>query len=479
MCFTCSILFSQQNKKINRLTGILDQRYSKGEISQKDLLKYMTDLYDLSKYEGFVEGQLKSIIETAKINYDYGYFNASLKKINEGVAIAKLEKNSMALCRLFLIYQRILIKLDQFHESQDALKKCEYYNSLVSENDERDINHIFILLGKAELLVDANGLSKDMDTVVSLKREAYSQAMLLRDNDKYKKFIVINTLESLAWSLALAEKLSEAREVVIKIDDLLMKYPNEEFITQSFVIKGAIENISKDYQQAIKYFSIVIERSAKNRNTYNFFEITPMISASYGQIGDFEEATKYSWKYAHLLDSINSANKKSNNITLIKNINLSAKDKQRVISDVNKMLLYGILVLIISIELLLFYQRIKRNSLVLPFITNKEDKFQKEEIDITIKVMRLINFAKDDINVYYVEFQKIYPYFYQNLKDRYPKLNINDLNYCSFVKMNFNNEQIAEYTQTTLKSVESRRYRILKKIEIKSTSDLYILLSKL
>ena len=99
-----------------------------------------------------------------------------------------------------------------------------------------------------------------------------------------------------------------------------------------------------------------------------------------------------------------------------------------------------------------------------------------DELEVTKK---LVNLAKSDINVFCIEFQKNYPTFYQSLKEKYPELNISDINFCALIKMNFEIKQISVYTNSTIRSVESRRFRIMKKMQLKSQSELYIILSKL
>ncbi|SHI56070.1 hypothetical protein SAMN05216261_1069 [Algibacter luteus] len=58
--------------------------------------------------------------------------------------------------------------------------------------------------------------------------------------------------------------------------------------------------------------------------------------------------------------------------------------------------------------------------------------------------------------------------FFKNIQDAYPQLNKSEIIICYYLFMRFTNKEIALFLNTTLRSVESRRYRIAKKIHINS-----------
>ncbi|KPH14775.1 tetratricopeptide repeat protein [Chryseobacterium sp. ERMR1:04] len=479
---TVTLFFSQKkNSKIDSINRLIDQNYYNGNVTQKDFGEYVTHLYYLSKESKNVESQLSSIVEEARISYSYGDFNMALKKISEGVQLAETNKDYNILCHLLLVYQRVLLRLDRLHESESILKKCNYYNKLIPIKSDRDINDIYILLGRADHMVNTEGLSNHMNLVLSLKKQAYSKAQSLQNSDKYKKTTIIRVLQSLAWSQALAEKLPEARKNIIVIDRLLEVYPNEELVLKNYMIKGAVENIDHRYEQAIENFSLAIAKSKQNRNTYNLYEIYPMISASYGQLGDFKKAVDYSWHFKHLSDSIHLSNRRSDNSNLINTITSKIPSANNKIFDKGTIVVIIVFSLFVIFGSFLFFYKRKLLLLYHKFTIRRDKTKPKTDVDGSkpVIVRNLVELAKQDINTFYVEFHHAYPTFHQDLKEQYPELTIYDLNFCSLVKMNFESKQIALFTNTTIRSAESRRYRILKKMDIKSQSELYIMMSQL
>ncbi len=469
--FTLTSHLYSQNQKIENITANIQ----KGYLDQRSL-PLLADLYRTSKEYGSAKGQLYALYQTSEIYFELGKFEAALKNINEGIDIAKDNNDYNMLCRFSIVFQKILRERKQISESKQILAKAQEYNKKVDNKNDRDINSVYILLSEANLLTDNEGLSKQMDKVLPLKQQAYSQVLKL-DESKEKEQAVIYTLESLAWSLALAEKLPEAREKTVIIDQLLKNYPNSNLVLQNLVIKGAIENITENYPPAISYISQAIAQAKNNGNSYKLYEIYPMISASYGELHDFENATKYSWKQKHLADSINSEYEKpaSKNF-FIKISNKILEKKSGLKSPFVFPVILASALLLVGILIFTRKKRLQKKSLQKDESLKPDPQTLQIEIDTTKNLVRL---AKEDLNAFYIEFSKIYPNFYPYLKEKFPDLNIYDLNFCALVKMNFELKEISTITNSTVRSVESRRYRILKKMDLKSQNDLYMLVKSI
>ena len=68
-------------------------------------------------------------------------------------------------------------------------------------------------------------------------------------------------------------------------------------------------------------------------------------------------------------------------------------------------------------------------------------------------------------------FVNVYPDFYQKL-NKISKLSQTDLRLASYIKMNHNNNQIANISGISLRTVESQRYRLTKKLNLDKSQDL-------
>ena len=70
------------------------------------------------------------------------------------------------------------------------------------------------------------------------------------------------------------------------------------------------------------------------------------------------------------------------------------------------------------------------------------------------------------------QFTEVYPDFFKSLVLRYGKLSQNDLRLCAYIKMNQTTNQIAQITGVSIRTVETRRYRLGKKLKLAKSEDL-------
>jgi hypothetical protein len=479
-------------KEIDSISKLLLNNYAKGDQNPNLTLKHVTSLYYLSKEAKFYQGQVGAIFEEARIYYFNGHFDSALAKISEGIDLTKAKGDDTMLCRFLLVYQKVLLQLDHLSAATQILKEAERYNEKVTSKEDKLINDIYILSSQADLLI-LNKNPSDIEKIIQLKNQAYSKSLKISNSNYLKKATILYSLESLTASLAHFGKVAEARKFMTIIDQHLSTFPDDAFTIQSLIIKGMIESAAKNPEKAVGYYTQASIKAQKNNNTYKEYEIYAMISASYAEMKDFEKATSFSKKYKHLIDSIDIVKKKSGDVNFINKINQKVSSKKTV-SDNN---LYFIIFLVASIILVILFfiykiRRKKKNSEKL--IQNEAPSISDVSVDTPSEVNQnqenlqhntsenvkeLVVLAKEDINAFYIEFQKVYPDFYKTLAEKYPELNISDINFCTLMKMNFGIKEISQYNNSTIRAAEARKYRIIKKMELNNQNELYMILSNI
>ena len=109
-------------------------------------------------------------------------------------------------------------------------------------------------------------------------------------------------------------------------------------------------------------------------------------------------------------------------------------------------------------------------------INNIRDKISKNGNDPS-NIKNLENEIKhlNTSNKTYEEFDKmfsqVYPKFYKNLNSKY-KLSKTDIRLASYIKMNHNNHEISRISGISMRTVESQRYRLSKKLNLNKGVDL-------
>ena len=90
------------------------------------------------------------------------------------------------------------------------------------------------------------------------------------------------------------------------------------------------------------------------------------------------------------------------------------------------------------------------------------------------------NMADDDNWEKFQEnFNLVYDNFMQKLTSRYPTLKKNDLKLCAYLKMGLSSKEMASLLNTSVRSIETARYRLRKKLELESGDNLTVFIQDL
>ncbi len=107
-------------------------------------------------------------------------------------------------------------------------------------------------------------------------------------------------------------------------------------------------------------------------------------------------------------------------------------------------------------------------------LLKKQQKIKKNGEDNYEKLNEIIQLAINDNPVFYIQFKEVYPEFIGTLKSKAPSLVLSELKCCALLKLNFSTKEIARFTNSTVRAIEQRKYRIRKKLDIPSDEDMNI-----
>ena len=107
--------------------------------------------------------------------------------------------------------------------------------------------------------------------------------------------------------------------------------------------------------------------------------------------------------------------------------------------------------------------------------TIEKNKLSKTSQDptklIQDKIKMILNSEKIN-NRFEQQFEEVYPDFFKNLVLIESKLTQQDLKLCAYLKMNQNTQEIAQLTGSSIRTVESQKYRLKKKLSLEKNNNL-------
>lgn len=105
----------------------------------------------------------------------------------------------------------------------------------------------------------------------------------------------------------------------------------------------------------------------------------------------------------------------------------------------------------------------------------KKDKFtpeQKQELNLIIQMLKQDAIIDDDWEKFSQYFDEVHGNFTQKLKEKHPVLTNYDLKLCAYLRMNLTTKDIAALMNVSPRAIEGSRYRLRKKLDLKTEINL-------
>lgn len=245
---------------------------------------------------------------------------------------------------------------------------------------------------------------------------------------------------------------------------------------------GRIFLANKEGDSALTYLKQCLGFTLQTKDIYELKILYKDIYDAYILKKDDENSLKYLKLYTSTADSIVKMEKNTLRETIKANDSESLKKN---ITKIRILYLSGVLIAIILIIVSWFaYGSYKKQKELL-----QKRKQEKQEFLNALKGIRnevvvegltdLIRLAKEKDPAFFIKFNDIYPDFRKKILLRVPSLNSSELEICCYIKINFNTKDIARYGDMTIKSVDSKKYRLRKKFQLAVEEDLNIWLANI
>ncbi len=89
---------------------------------------------------------------------------------------------------------------------------------------------------------------------------------------------------------------------------------------------------------------------------------------------------------------------------------------------------------------------------------------EKNESILPIDWDELTFLSQTNINAFYLKFVEVFPDLYDILIRMQPQLSDSEIKFCMHLRMGYSTKEIAIYTNSSIKSVESKKYRLRRKL---------------
>lgn len=460
-------------------------------------------------YSQHTEEELKNIL------FDIDFSTAGpgeIKKIDSLIAVCKKDSYNDCVALGYLKIANIYDKMNDTRKSFYYINKVEKENLITSDTDFEVI--FYVHLQKSFLyrkLGERVASFKELDEIYDEAMKTGNAYFIYLINRQYAdKYIETDKLRSLkyskiAYQFSKIYRENKGNRYRIDKNRLSNSYKTSAYLAGAYVdlnqldsakiyIEEAIQNEKKVDDISLKYITSLYAgryfRTVKNiEQAQHYLWIAKNIAKTYFKsenyqiaVGDELNALYESMGqkdsigyYSNWLVGIEEVNREQNqtlNDTVDKQNELENSNIKKETKGLFFILSLSIAVCILFIFLFLYYYR-----------KHKSKNLDKIDIPHQLPVQEsifkeVIQLAKENNPEFLTRFNEYCPHFSEELLKVSP-LKISEIRFCAYIYLNFSTKEIAEYTFTSVRTVQTKKYNLRKKLNIPGDMDIYVWFSKL
>lgn len=436
------------------------------------LINKSSDLQLSGEYEALIKLNIEYLKKAAKMGYKEGIGLCYLNMAEVNVSAGNYEK------ALFF-----------FNKAEKDLKNSEngFHKAAFYDDFSQYYSHLKLYDKAIEYNTQAfSYLKKAKDS--ELKNKLLSRLYINKGiyftfkawyGTALKSFLKGNELENSAYSNCMVAQYylfrhqSDAAGLYIAKSEEKMfsqKTSDAESLWVYYTM-GYYYNAINNNDEAEKALKKALEINIKTRRTYSSHinNVYKSLAELYKKKDDGGKAYYYLQKYMEeegRLDvaRLNTMNKATENF-----ISEMKPESDWHRSDLPLAIALSITALTVSgiyVKKTIQSQRLKKKAL----------KEETEELKTHVKVKMLkevTELARKNDSSFLMKFKELYPDFISTLLKINPDLENSELAFCAMLKLHFSSKEIADYTFVQHRSVQQKKYRIRKRLNIPGEEDIY------
>ncbi|WP_288437946.1 hypothetical protein [uncultured Chryseobacterium sp.] len=459
------VQFYSQNYTPAKLDSITTICKNKGEYDK--VFQYNIAALQYYKEHDNPEGEALANINIANALSTFDEHQKSLRYLDEAAKQLKLINNNGLNARLCNEIARNYAFLGLYNQANIQLDKSIDYLKHAPDTKENRNSLFFVYIWKWSNFEDL----KLPDSINAMRKKGVRD---FPDEPKIYVRIAEQFLSKKQHLDSVEYYLNKASVLAVKNNSSLHAFG--AIATR----RGNLYTLKKEYTKALEYYQeslpiyLKINRGADIINTYK------KIYETYLALHDIPKANEYLTKYTELNDSIQSGERKA--VASVVNNFAIEQEKEKnhlyliiaVITGVASASLAGVFII---------RKRNKRRDQLL----EEQKKIITEKIRETDQLKKKVDTSLNDLDkmatanspFFISRFKEVYPEFYEKLTSQYPELTSHDLKFIAYVRLNMTNKEIGQCTNVTVRAVETKKYRLKKKLNLPSDLDLGTWVSEL
>ncbi|REC47463.1 hypothetical protein DRF67_10480 [Chryseobacterium pennipullorum] len=408
------------------------------------------------------DGKALCYINLAELNISLENYQKSQVLFDKAKEILDDSDNSMHKARFYNVYGRFNMELRRvakaFEYNGEAL---EYIRK--TEGSEAKNNLLFnIYLRQALYLIHRKQYAQGLDYLQKARKLNDTGLAECAISD----YIYMNKNKDSAYKyITIAYQKANER----KTEDGIALYAN--------TIMGEYYIADKQYDKAEEVLIHALKIDQKTKRIYAYYSkyIYNDLRKVYERKGDKEKAYFYLQAYSEAISRTNTSLLATINQDMESFMTETKKDSEEHLKYVRWLVLLSVAgLLLLGLYAWSIIRKLRKRKKVLKVeaehLKNRINDNRQEEI---------MDLARNNDPEFLNHFRDAYPELINSLLKINPDLENSELAFCAMLKLHFTSKEIAAYTLIQHRTVQQKKYRIRKKLNIPGETDIYDFFDKL
>ncbi|MCK6607392.1 MAG: hypothetical protein L6Q46_03700 [Flavobacterium sp.] len=483
LLFLSFSIFSQSNQELS-LEKEIDKLeldfYKEGVENLKNLDKRSLDLYERSKKEDYKRGIIIASKIYTVIMFNSGNLDEASKFIKEGIELSEIEEDYKSLASFMATKAKIYQHSGIIDKTKSTVFEALKISDKINVKDDKHTSKVYLYV-----IFLTNGIAQTFpkDSLFYFREQMLKEAKQIS-----KKSLSRNNALAYAELIFAQEYmygLSEDHKVAIThlkfAEELALKSKSNMIKAMIYKDLGKAHNFISEFKLSAKYYEEAIKYAEASGNKI----FLTLINNEYGELllklGKEEKASKL------LVNSISNSIEidKSKGKALENILKDELPEKKEEPKSFPKFYYIIILsILSLGIFLVYYWKKSKKSELIknennyeILDLKNDYEVIENENNSKDIipidAVLELKNIAEKDNKLFLERFKDVFSEHITKLTTTYPDLTLSDLEILAYFRLNYTAKDIARFTNSSVRSIESKKYRVRKKLNLDSEEDLY------
>lgn len=433
-------------------------------------LQISQDTYKISERTGYYLGKAKSLKASINSYLGLGEQQKALESADRLYSLATDEDDDYHAVQALIGKALAYSYLGFFDKAFAISKEAEALCKDVKDNDEFNTSMGQIYAGRSEIM-NLQYQSPQKTVQNDLKSIEYYKK--IKDQNRRDGWLAIQ-YSSLGLTYIDLDKHDKAIYYSRKAYNLAKK--QNDSINQAFGLYGignAYLEMNKT-DSSVYYYKQALPIFEKASDIYRLQYIYGDLASIYEKLGEDKLYNYYSKKSKELYDIIRKKEKIETD-SISKNIIDGEKTTwyKNLYLIVSCIIVFFIVKMYFTVKYFNRYRREKRKRELAKYhLLESARVLNKLEQKVNDSFTELVELAKSNDSSFLSRFKEIYPNFYNKITAAYPEMTSGQLKFAALLKLNFSTKEIAQFSNISVRSVEMKKSRLRKQMNIPSDVDI-------